>query len=65
MSDEDTLGKAPKAKVEPGLPPEVKFPNKVFLTIRSNLNCELDIAAQMTLQPEKIDEQKLKMQLMQ
>ena len=35
---------------------EVKFPNQVFLTIRGGKNCELDVAAQLTLQPEPMDE---------
>ena len=41
-------------------PAEVRYHNKVFVTIRSSRNCQLEIAAVLSLQPEKIDEQKMK-----
>jgi len=28
---------------------EARFPNQVYITIRATKNCELDIAAQLTL----------------
>jgi hypothetical protein len=33
----------------------VKFRNQIFITIRGQLDCDLDIAAQLTLQPKKVD----------
>ena len=43
----------------------VQYPNHVYITIRGNKNCDLDVACQLTLQPEKIDENLLKLQQMQ
>lgn len=34
---------------------EVKYRNQIFITIRGQKDCELDVAAQLTLQPKKQD----------
>lgn len=39
----------------------VGFPNMVFITIKSNKDCKLDIVAQLSLQPEPLDEQQHRM----
>ena len=51
--------KKPKAYKEP------KYPRQVFITIRGVRKCDLDIAAQLTLQPEPLDEQQLRLKELQ
>ena len=41
---------------------KVKYPNQVFINIKSNKDCVLDIVAQLNLQPEPADEQQKRMQ---
>ena len=38
---------------------ENKYPNHIYISIRAKKNCDLDFAAQLTLQPEKISEEQL------
>lgn len=44
---------------------DVEYPNQIYVTIRGRKNCALDVAVQLTLQPELIDEATLKLQQMQ
>lgn len=44
---------------------DVEYPNQIYVTIRGQKNCALDVAVQLTMQPELIDEATLKLQQMQ
>lgn len=44
---------------------DVEYPNQIYVTIRGQKNCSLDVAVQLTMQPELIDEATLKLQQMQ
>lgn len=41
--------------------PDVEYPNHIFVTIRGRTSCALDVAVQLTFQPEIIDEATLKL----
>ena len=54
--DSDEEDKKPKKKIESlddAL--DAKYRNHIFITIRGLMDCDLDIAAQLTLQPKKVD----------
>jgi hypothetical protein len=57
IEDSDEDEKKPKKKkiesVEDAL--NAKYRNQIFITIRGMLDCDLDVAAQLTLQPKKVD----------
>ena len=44
---------------------DVRFPNQVFITMRSMRNVDLDVAVQLTLQPERMEDDKVLMQQLQ
>lgn len=60
-----------KKKTTRNVPPkkiverDVKFPNHVYITIRSQRNVDLDVAVQLTLQPERMEDDKVLMQQLQ
>lgn len=44
---------------------EARFPNQVYVYLRSIRNCELDIAVQLTLQPDRMEDDKVLMEQLQ
>ena len=55
--DSDSDDGKPKKKIESlddAL--DAKYRNHIFITIRGLMDCDLDIAAQLTLQPKKVEQ---------
>lgn len=56
MDDSDEDDRKPVKKIESiNDLLNVKYRNHIFITIRGQLDCDLDIAAQLTLQPKRVD----------